>query len=39
VLGDWFQPWLVMVLPPGAFLMLGLLIGLSNWINDLRAKA
>ena len=39
VLGDWFQPWLVMVLPPGAFLMLGLLIGLSNWINDQRAKA
>jgi len=39
VLGDWFQPWLVMVLPPGAFLMLGLLIGLSNWINDRRAKA
>ncbi len=39
VMGDWFQPWLVMVLPPGAFLMLGLLIGLSNWINDRRAKA
>jgi len=39
VLGDWFQPWLVMVLPPGAFLALGLLIGLSNWINDQRAKA
>ncbi|UCH63968.1 MAG: electron transport complex subunit E [Fidelibacterota bacterium] len=39
VLGDWFHPWLVMVLPPGAFLALGLLIGLSNWINDQRAKA
>ena len=39
VMGDWFQPWLVMVLPPGAFIMLGLLIGLSNWINDRRAKA
>ncbi|MFB0516140.1 MAG: electron transport complex subunit RsxE [Candidatus Neomarinimicrobiota bacterium] len=39
VLGDWFQPWLVMILPPGAFLALGLLIGLSNWINERRAKA
>lgn len=39
VLGDWFQPWLVMVLPPGAFLALGLLIGLSNWVNDRRARA
>ena len=39
VLGDWFQPWLVMLLPPGAFLALGLLIGLSNWVNDQRTKA
>lgn len=39
VLGDWFQPWLVMVLPPGAFLALGLFIGLANWINEQRAKA
>ena len=38
ILGDWFHPWIVMILPPGAFLTLGLIIGLSNWINDLRAK-
>lgn len=39
VLGDWWAPWMVMVLPPGAFLTLGLLIGLSNWINEKRATA
>ena len=38
ILGDWFQPWLVMMLPPGAFITLGLLIGLSNWINARRAE-
>jgi electron transport complex protein RnfE len=39
VLGDWFEPWLVMILPGGAFLGLGIFIGLSNWINARRAKA
>lgn len=33
-----FSPWMVMILPPGAFLTLGLMIGASNWINDRRAK-
>lgn len=28
-----FQPWTVMVLPPGAFLTLGLIIGAVNWLN------
>ncbi len=37
LLGDWWAPWMVMVLPPGAFLTLGLLIGLANWINEKRA--
>ena len=37
ILGDWWAPWMVMVLPPGAFLTLGLLIGLANWINEKRA--
>ncbi len=40
--GSWFgmtimpasyTSWMVMILPPGAFLTLGLLIALSNWIN------
>ena len=38
ILGDWFNPWMIMILPPGAFFTLGLLIGLGNWINDRRVK-
>lgn len=30
VLPDGFEPWLIMILPAGAFLTLGLLLGLSN---------
>ena len=29
--------WVIMVLPPGAFITLGILIGLANWIGDIRA--
>jgi len=39
VLGDWFDPWMMMILPPGAFLGLGIFIGLANWLNARRAKA
>jgi len=39
ILGEWFDPWMVMILPPGAFLGLGFLIALTNWINERRAKA
>ncbi len=39
LLGEWFDPWMFMILPPGAFLTLGLLIGLANWINDKREQA
>jgi electron transport complex protein RnfE len=38
VMWDSFSPWMVMVLPPGAFLTLGLMIGASNWINDRRTR-
>ncbi len=34
VMGDWFQPWLIMVLPAGAFLSLGVLLGIFNYIQD-----
>jgi len=34
LLGEWFTPWMVMILPPGAFLTLGILIALANWYND-----
>ncbi|RLE14737.1 electron transport complex subunit RsxE [Candidatus Aerophobetes bacterium] len=30
ILGDYFHPWVIMILPPGAFLTLGVLIGLIN---------
>lgn len=39
ILGDWFDPWMVMILPPGAFLGLGFFIALTNKINERRAKA
>ena len=38
VLGKGFEPVLIMILPPGAFLSLGLFLGLSNWINAKRGK-
>ena len=39
ILGDWFTPWMVMILPPGAFLTLGILIALANWYNTRRTVA
>lgn len=33
VLGSTFQPVLLMILPPGAFLMIGFLIGFFNWLE------
>lgn len=39
VLGEWFDPWMVMILPGGAFLGLGIFIGIANWINERRARA
>jgi electron transport complex protein RnfE len=30
--------WVIMVLPPGAFITLGLLLGAVNWIGIIRAK-
>ena len=28
VMGSWFKPWTIMVLPPGAFITLGILLGI-----------
>jgi Na+-translocating ferredoxin:NAD+ oxidoreductase subunit E len=33
-----FEPWVVMVLPPGGFFMIGVLLLVANW-HDLRAQA
>lgn len=37
VLGSGFEPWVIMLLPPGAFITLGLLLGAKNAI-DRRVK-
>jgi len=37
--GEAFKPALVMILPPGAFLALGLLIGLINYVKIKKANA
>ncbi len=39
ILPESFNTWLVMILPPGAFLTLGLMIGIANWINERRVSA
>lgn len=33
-----WPPWVIMVLPPGAFLTFGLLLGLVNWIDAVRSS-
>lgn len=33
VIGAWFKPWIIMILPPGAFIALGFLIGLALFIE------
>ncbi|MBN1634315.1 MAG: electron transport complex subunit E [Ignavibacteria bacterium] len=34
ILPDTFEPWIIMILPAGAFLTLGLLLGLSNTLTE-----
>jgi electron transport complex protein RnfE len=38
VMWDGFQTWTVMILPPGAFLTLGLLLGLVNYLGELKRR-
>ncbi len=38
VLPEIWPDWVIMVLPPGAFLTLGLLLGLVNWIGLIRSR-
>jgi len=38
VLGTGWPAWGIMVLPPGAFLVLGLLVGGANWFGDRRKR-
>ncbi len=39
VLGPWYQPWLVMLLPPGAFFTLGITLGLLNHFSGKKGEA
>ena len=39
VFGEGFQPALIMIMPPGAFLLLGLLNGLVNLVAKKTKKA
>lgn len=32
--GDWFEPWVIMILPGGGFLVLGILLLLLSWLNE-----
>ncbi|MFC1752019.1 electron transport complex subunit RsxE [Thermoproteota archaeon] len=34
ILGAWYKPWLIMILPPGAFLALGFIIAGMNVIKE-----
>ena len=38
MLGDWYNPAMIVILPPGGFLVIGLLIGLFNLIEQHRSK-
>ena len=38
VMPDAFDPWVVMMLPPGGFFMIGVLLLVTNW-HDLRKVA
>jgi electron transport complex protein RnfE len=35
--GDQFEPWVIMILPPGGFLTLGLLLLIFNWLGERRS--
>jgi len=39
ILGSWFEPWVIMVLPAGAFLTLGFIIALANYLSRSTAEA
>lgn len=34
--GDQFEPWIIMILPPGGFLVLGFLLLFFNWLTQWR---
>jgi electron transport complex protein RnfE len=36
--GPNFEPWVIMVLPPGGFLTLGLLLLFFNWVGERKQR-
>ncbi len=38
VLGEGFEPWIIMLLPPGAFITLGFMLGAKNLIDRKRKE-
>jgi electron transport complex protein RnfE len=38
VMSSTFEPVLIMILPPGAFLTIGFVLGFLNWLENKRAK-
>lgn len=36
--GDQFEPWIIMILPPGGFLVLGFLLLFFNWLTQYRSR-
>jgi electron transport complex protein RnfE len=39
LLGDWYQPMIIMILPGGAFISLGILVGIMNFISRKRGDS
>jgi len=33
-MGEWFRPWLIMILAPGAFLVMGFVVAAMNVIKE-----
>jgi len=36
--GEYFEPWVIMILPPGGFLTLGLILLFFNWVTQQKDK-
>lgn len=38
VFGDWFEPWVIMILPPGGFLVMGALLAVVAFFQQRKAE-
>ena len=36
--GEHFEPWVIMILPPGGFLMLGVILLFFGWLREMRLR-